>query len=165
MLNSRCPCFEFARQKNSMVSPTYWPSQLLQVNRHGHSSTAGLSRLRGKRQAASTAAANSSRVVQATASTALVTCRRCKQRFSEASNTKDACRYHPALYSGGEVAKAIGFVRASDAAEDQLERVVGRKGLMRFWDCCGSEDEGAPGCCVGFHVSFDDELNEAHGWR
>jgi hypothetical protein len=29
------------------------------------------------------------------------------------------------------ILQAIGFVRASDAPEDQLERVVGRKGLMR----------------------------------
>lgn len=133
------------------------------MNRRGYSSTA-CPRIASKRLA-STLAANSSSTPQAAASTSLITCRRCKQRFNEASNSRDACRYHPALYSGGEVAKAIGFVRASDAPQDQLEAVVGRKGLMRFWDCCGSEDEGTPGCCVGFHVSFDDELNDAKGWR
>eukprot|EP00882_Tetradesmus_deserticola_P013442 GHRQ01014274.1.p1 GENE.GHRQ01014274.1~~GHRQ01014274.1.p1 ORF type:complete len:160 (+),score=30.09 GHRQ01014274.1:220-699(+) len=159
MLNSRYQCLDTARPSTAWVCLTPWPSQLLQPNRHCGSSTASLSRIR---QAASNVAASRG---EATASTSLVTCRRCKQRFSEASNNKDECRHHPALYSGGEVAKAIGFVRASDAPDDQLEHVVGRKGLMRFWDCCGSEDEDAPGCCVGYHVTFDEELNEAHGWR
>jgi hypothetical protein len=34
-----------------------------------------------------------------------LTCRRCFQRFSSAENTSRACSYHPALYTGGEVAK------------------------------------------------------------
>jgi hypothetical protein len=50
-------------------------------------------------------AVNSSSASSATVSTSLKTCRRCKQRFSEATNSQEACRYHPALYSGGEVAK------------------------------------------------------------
>jgi hypothetical protein len=58
------------------------------------------------------------------------------------------------------VAKAIGFVRQSDAAEHQLGAVVGRTGLMRFWDCCGQGDEDAPGCQLGLHVTFDQALNE-----
>lgn len=95
----------------------------------------------------------------------MFTCRRCLKRVSAADNHRGACRYHPSLYSGGEVAKAIGFVRASADPEDQLERVVGRKGLMRFWDCCGSEDAEAAGCVTGFHLSFDDEDNERRGWK
>lgn len=35
----------------------------------------------------------------------------------------------------------------------------------RFWDCCGAADESVPGCVQGFHVSFDDDLNEANGWK
>jgi hypothetical protein len=38
--------------------------------------------------------------------------------------------------AAGGAWQAIGFVRASGAPEDQLERVVGRKGLMRcavYW--------------------------------
>jgi hypothetical protein len=46
-----------------------------------------------------------------------------------------------------------------------LPRVYLCTPACRFWDCCGSEDEAAPGCCVGFHISFDDELNEAKGWQ
>eukprot|EP00879_Flechtneria_rotunda_P018188 GHRR01019077.1.p1 GENE.GHRR01019077.1~~GHRR01019077.1.p1 ORF type:complete len:181 (+),score=47.90 GHRR01019077.1:64-606(+) len=94
-----------------------------------------------------------------------MTCKRCKQMFSDLENSSTSCKHHPALYSGGEVAKAIGFVRASHAPEHQLQQVVGRKGLMRFWDCCGSEVEVAPGCCTGFHISFDDDLNQAKGWN
>ena len=95
----------------------------------------------------------------------LFTCRRCKRRVSAASNTSASCRYHPSLFSGGEVAKAIGFVRASADPQDQLEAVVGRKGLMRFWDCCGSEDPEAEGCRAGFHLTFDDDENARRGWR
>lgn len=34
-----------------------------------------------------------------------VTCRRCLQRFSVTENSPTACYYHPAMYTGGEVAK------------------------------------------------------------
>ena len=27
----------------------------------------------------------------------------------------------------------------------------------KFYDCCGAEDPGAPGCSVASHVSYDDE--------
>lgn len=37
-------------------------------------------------------------------------------------------------------------------------------GLLQFWDCCGEEAEDAPGCERGFHVTWDDELNERMGW-
>lgn len=32
-------------------------------------------------------------------------------RFSAGENSAGACRFHPDIYTGGEVAKAIGFVR------------------------------------------------------
>jgi hypothetical protein len=35
----------------------------------------------------------------------MLTCRRCFQRFSSAANSSRACSFHPALYTGGEVAK------------------------------------------------------------
>lgn len=35
----------------------------------------------------------------------LLTCRRCFQRFSSAENSAHACSFHPAMYTGGEVAK------------------------------------------------------------
>ena len=60
--------------------------------------------------------------------------------------------------------KAIGFVRQSADAGDQLGAVVGRKGLIRFWDCCGREDEKAEGCEASYHVTFDDDINEYMGW-
>lgn len=74
-------------------------------------------------------------------------------------------RTHPALWTGGELAKAIGFVRESAAPEHQLLAVKGRRGLLRFWDCCGAESEDAPGCVGGHHLAFDDQVNESHGWQ
>jgi hypothetical protein len=120
-------------------------------------------RIRPRAAAASSVAPVAS--AAASASSQSLTCRRCRQRFEIARNSPDACIHHPAAYTGGEVAKAIGFVRASAAPADQLLAVVGRRGLLRFWDCCGAEAEDAPGCKAGWHVSYDDELNEAHGWR
>ncbi|KAL4449047.1 hypothetical protein ABPG77_007764 [Micractinium sp. CCAP 211/92] len=52
--------------------------------------------------------------------------------------------------------QAIGFCRQSDAPEHQLRAVAGRTGLIQFWDCCGAEQEDAPGCCMGRHVTYDD---------
>jgi len=34
-----------------------------------------------------------------------MTCRRCYQRFSTADNSSTSCSFHPAMYTGGEVAK------------------------------------------------------------
>ncbi len=65
----------------------------------------------------------------------------------------------------GPVAKAIGFVRQSAAAEHQLGAVVGRQGLLRFWDCCGAGSEGAPGCCTAHHITFDADFNRQMGWE
>ncbi|KAL4530828.1 hypothetical protein Ndes2526B_g09192 [Nannochloris sp. 'desiccata'] len=84
------------------------------------------------------------------------TCRKCKQPFNPATNNDRACQYHSAIFTGGEISKAIGFCRASAAPEDQLISVFGRTGLLRFWDCCGAEDENAPGCCYGRHLTYDD---------
>lgn len=61
--------------------------------------------------------------------------------------------------------QAIGFVRESAAPEHQLLVAKGRRGLMRFWDCCGAEAEDAPGCVLGFHVSFDADENARRGWE
>jgi hypothetical protein len=94
-----------------------------------------------------------------------LTCKRCKRKFSMDANSSQSCRYHPSLFTGGEVGKAIGFVRKSAEAEDQLGSVVGRTGLLRFWDCCGSEDEKASGCQRSYHLSFDEELNSKMAWE
>lgn len=60
--------------------------------------------------------------------------------------------------------QAVGFVRQSADPEHQLGAVLGRTGLLRFWDCCGAEEEGEPGCVAGWHLSFDEGLNERCGW-
>jgi len=99
-------------------------------------------------------------------SNAPFTCRRCLRRVaSPADNHGAACSFHPALYSGGEAGKALGFVRASAEPGDQLMCKTGRQGLMRFWDCCGREDVGAEGCERGWHVSFDEAGDAARGWE
>jgi hypothetical protein len=56
---------------------------------------------------------------------------------------------------GGELSKAVGFLQASSAPEHSLPSVLGRTGIIRFWDCCGSEDPDAPGCEVGVHFGYD----------
>ncbi|GAX81660.1 hypothetical protein CEUSTIGMA_g9088.t1 [Chlamydomonas eustigma] len=92
-------------------------------------------------------------------------CKRCKQRFRAIDNGSKSCRFHPELFSGGEVAKAIGFVRMSTDPKDQLKAVKGKTGLMRFWDCCGEEEETSPGCQLAYHLTYDEELNEVQGWH
>lgn len=91
---------------------------------------------------------------QPPASTTLRTCRHCKRPFDPTLNTPTSCRHHPALFTGGEVSKAIGFLRDGDGSPWLMES-VGRAGLLRFWDCCGAGDEDAPGCVVGPHEPFE----------
>jgi len=85
------------------------------------------------------------------------TCRACKARFDPAANTETSCRHHPSLYTGGEVAKAVGFARRSADPAHSLAATLGRTGLLRFWDCCGAVDEAAPGCTLGRHVPFGED--------
>ena len=66
------------------------------------------------------------------------TCRRCKQRFNPADNHDQACSYHPCNWSGGEKAKALGFLRESADPADSLSARLGT-GTLRFWDCCGAD--------------------------
>lgn len=82
------------------------------------------------------------------------TCKHCKRRFDPRDNPVTACRRHPALFTGGEVSKAIGFCREGPGSDNWLDAVVGTSGLMRFWDCCGAAEEDAPGCFVGPHEGF-----------
>lgn len=88
-------------------------------------------------------------------------CKRCKQRYQESENSERACRYHPLNWSGGEKAKAIGFLRESDAPEHSLAKVHGT-GMLQFWDCCGQTSYTSPGCQVSRHVPYgtdtDDDL-------
>jgi hypothetical protein len=79
-----------------------------------------------------------------------------RQPYRASENHRTACLYHPEMYTGGEIAKYIGFVRASERPEDQLVNVVGRTGLAQFWDCCGATEEDAPGCTRGYHVGYGD---------
>lgn len=58
-------------------------------------------------------------------------CKRCKQEFVPHENHNTACRYHASLYSGGELAKALGFLRENDDPTNSLRRVVGTTGLLR----------------------------------
>ena len=90
----------------------------------------------------------------ATAPPSWRTCRHCKRRFDPSQNPQTACRRHPALFTGGEVSKAIGFCREAQGREFWLDAVVGASGLLRFYDCCGAGSEDAPGCVVGPHEGF-----------
>jgi hypothetical protein len=44
------------------------------------------------------------------------TCRRCKQQFDPAANGPHSCRYHSALWTGGEVSKVRAAIAACFAA-------------------------------------------------
>ena len=87
------------------------------------------------------------------------TCRRCRQQFSPAENHDQACSYHPCNWSGGEKAKALGFLRESADPADSLAVRLGT-GRLQFWDCCGKDSYEAEGCRKGKHVGWDDEDGE-----
>jgi len=89
-------------------------------------------------------------------SRALRTCRRCHARFDPALNTDTSCRHHASIFTGGELAKATGFLQAAAGPEHSLKAKLGRTGLLRFWDCCGAEDPDTPGCVTGRHVTYDE---------
>lgn len=78
--------------------------------------------------------------------------------FRPSENGPTACNYHTELFTGGEIAKYTGFVRATaDNPEDQLINKLGRYGIVRFYDCCGATEESAPGCVTGRHVGFGED--------
>jgi len=86
-------------------------------------------------------------------------CKRCKQRYIPDENSPNACSYHPLNWSGGEKAKAVGFLRKSSAPEDSLSQTLGT-GMLSFWDCCGADDYNAPGCTRGYHIPFGQETSD-----
>ena len=86
-------------------------------------------------------------------------CKRCKKRYKESENSETACRYHPLNWSGGEKAKAIGFLRESDAPEHSLAQVHGT-GMLQFWDCCGQTSYSSSGCCISRHVPYGTETDD-----
>ncbi|CAI5930991.1 unnamed protein product [Closterium sp. NIES-64] len=119
-----------------------------------HDRTAAASPAAGEREDVSGGAAGLS-AVAGSGSGETKTCRRCREAYDPRRNHARACRYHPALFTGGEWGKAVGFTRASSRPEDQLSVVHGT-GFLRFWDCCGAMDVDAPGCTYGPHASFDE---------
>lgn len=132
-------CQRVAAAARLLLLPAAWPSQLLRSSCRSLLSPAAWHSQLPRGSCHSRNASSSSRTAAAAAQQQLLTCRRCRERFEAGANSRGACRYHPALFTGGEVAKAIGFVRASDAPEHQLEAVVGRKGLMRCaWRHCSN---------------------------
>lgn len=59
-----------------------------------------------------------------------LTCRRCYQRFDTAANTRSSCRFHPAMYTGGEVAKVRGQCGVSTVISTSSSRTAGQ-----HWQC------------------------------
>lgn len=86
-------------------------------------------------------------------------CKRCKQRYIPEENSPTACSYHPLNWSGGEKAKAVGFLRKSSSPQDSLRQTLGT-GMLSFWDCCGADDYNAPGCTRGYHIPFGEETSD-----
>ena len=100
------------------------------------------------------------------------TCRRCRRPFLAADNGPTACVWHPQLFTGGELGKYTGYVPESPAYEHRMKaraccdsprlRTLTRageqkRGMVRFWDCCGATDEASPGCMRGPHATYDDD--------
>ncbi|KAI9189870.1 hypothetical protein H9P43_001303 [Blastocladiella emersonii ATCC 22665] len=78
-------------------------------------------------------------------------CRRCNNEFDRSSPSgcrfhRDAfvCRPHPPDHYAFEL---------NDAMYKQL---LEKNWAAKFWDCCGAEDQGAPGCATANHVGWDD---------
>ncbi len=76
-------------------------SQQFQRVAFGSSKTLRARHLRRTRFAVSTASGSSS----SSRSGGMHTCRRCKQQFRRDDNSPNSCRYHPALFTGGEISK------------------------------------------------------------
>ncbi|CAO2832298.1 unnamed protein product [Amaranthus hypochondriacus] len=75
-------------------------------------------------------------------------CKRCKLSFIPSSNTSSSCRFHPSFFVCRRHDDQIRYYELGpdDPPYD-----------AKFYDCCGAEDPGAPGCSVASHVSYDDE--------
>lgn len=112
----RCPTTQCYNVAQHWAEPIQWPSQLQhqQLPRYYRPP---LQKKPSSGQLSTQLAATSESGVQAVAPTAaMMTCKRCKQRFSAEQNTKTSCSYHPALYSGGEVAKVLLNLQLLDTA-------------------------------------------------
>ncbi|KAI9218843.1 hypothetical protein BC828DRAFT_387568 [Blastocladiella britannica] len=88
------------------------------------------------------------------ATTTKKTCRRCAATYDpRATTSKNACRYHPDMY----VCRPHPPDHyAFELDESLLASLKADRWQARFWDCCGSEDPGAPGCVTSAHVSYDE---------
>ena len=72
-------------------------------------------------------------------------CQRCKQEYNPLNNGNQ-CRYHPEYFSGETKQR---FQEAGDPLNSGE--------VVMYWSCCGAGTEDAPGCCVGSHLSYDEE--------
>jgi hypothetical protein len=71
-------------------------------------------------------------------------CRVCKQQFSDAQ--RFGCRFHSGPWIGAELSKHHGKFG------------LNYRGTDYSWDCCDSKEISSPGCCVGFHKSYDEDV-------
>ena len=76
------------------------------------------------------------------------TCRRCKGEFTEAGNSRTACRFHPCIYTGGEVAKVRRRRRAIGMGWDRThaQRSLGC-GRVGWWNIAHLVTLEACACC------------------
>ncbi|EPS62930.1 hypothetical protein M569_11858, partial [Genlisea aurea] len=73
-------------------------------------------------------------------------CKRCKSFYDPRSNTPESCRFHPSFF----------VCRRHDDQRRYYELgPYDPPYAAKFFDCCGAEDMDAPGCSVGFHISYD----------
>lgn len=74
-----------------------------------------------------------------------MTCRECHHKFTE--STRRGCRLHPESYSGETAQRWLAPGVTEGASE-----------VHYFWSCCGASAPDAPGCYLGDHVSYDDDI-------
>lgn len=87
---------------------------------------------------------------------AVNTCRTCHQQFFRLSgfNSHQACRHHSGLFV---CRRHPGETRCSiNGLGDGLGYYGNGQDYWKaeFWDCCGSEDPTADGCCTSFHIPY-----------
>lgn len=83
-------------------------------------------------------------------------CQHCLGHF--VVDRTQGCRYHPGLFvcrfhPNSARASGDGLGYYGDGAKND-------GWPAKFWDCCGSEDDAAPGCSVRDHASFDDAVDD-----
>uniref|UniRef100_A0A7S3ECX5 C2H2-type domain-containing protein n=1 Tax=Rhodosorus marinus TaxID=101924 RepID=A0A7S3ECX5_9RHOD len=78
-------------------------------------------------------------------------CRRCGETFDTEENIFGKCRFHATVIGNRGY-----YTMVLETYQDKETKAYKQRMYSR-WTCCGSNDEHAPGCKVGRHLTYDDE--------